>query len=94
MSSSINCQVFLARARRSGRPRSAPSPGHGAVQRQRSDREPYAGRTRARDYSVLPLATHDARRRTTWHRLVVWAGDQLCLATRTSAGHARATWCG
>jgi single-stranded DNA-binding protein len=40
--------------------------------------ETYLARTRERAYIVLSLATHDARRRTSWHRLVVWGGDQIC----------------
>ncbi len=38
----------------------------------------YEFTTRPRDFIVLSLATHDDHGVTTWHRLVVWNGDQLC----------------
>ncbi|HVR09594.1 MAG TPA: single-stranded DNA-binding protein [Thermoanaerobaculia bacterium] len=39
--------------------------------------ETYEGQTRAREFMVLSLYTHDDRQ-TRRHRLVVWSSDQLC----------------
>jgi hypothetical protein len=56
-------------------PESVPSPRLGTTPSPKCTSN-YDGGTRSGDSIVLSLGTHE-NDRTTWHRLVVWSGDQL-----------------